>query len=304
MLRQSDRRARRRSPPRRWWWRWCGRRPWRFLAVFAAVLLLASYLVCAAVLRRANALGRRCSAGWNPAWPRLRIAMVSFSDERGGGGRSFLGMMDAVRSNKMKYSAARGYDFHDAGDIVDRRRPPSWSKILAIQRHLPDYDWVFWNDADSLVTNFSITLDSVLWTVIGDAEFDDLPDLILTEDFNGFNAGMFFVRRSRWSDGFLQTWWNQTDFIRFGSTKSGDNDALKYLIRELPAEERRRHVRVSPMQCLFNSYPWVFTWKSFYRLLRSPGSFWRGAYSDGDFMVHLAGLDNKREWVTKILNGT
>lgn len=73
--------------------------------------------------------------------------MVSLSDERGGGGRSFRGLMDAVRSNKMKYAAAWGYDLHDASDIVDLRRPASWSKILAIQRHLPDYDWIFWNDA-------------------------------------------------------------------------------------------------------------------------------------------------------------
>ena len=26
-----------------------------------------------------------------------------------------------------------------------------------------------------------------------------------------------------------------------------------------------------------------------------------GAYSKGDFMVHLAGFDNKREWAAKIL---
>jgi len=30
---------------------------------------------------------------------------------------------------------------------LDKERPPSWSKILAVRKSLPHYDWVFWNDA-------------------------------------------------------------------------------------------------------------------------------------------------------------
>jgi len=76
------------------------------------------------------------------------------------------------------------------------------------------------------------------------------------------HAGVSFVRRSKWSEWFLDTWWNQTSFIQFGSTKSGDNAALKHLIDHLSAEEMQAHVRIAKMQCLFNSYSWVLTWKS------------------------------------------
>jgi len=76
------------------------------------------------------------------------------------------------------------------------------------------------------------------------------------------HAGISFVRRSKWSEWFLDTWWNQTSFIQFGSTKSGDNAALKHLIDHLSAEEMQAHVRIAKMQCLFNSYSWVLTWKS------------------------------------------
>ncbi|RWV78418.1 hypothetical protein GW17_00060620, partial [Ensete ventricosum] len=105
-----------------------------------------------------------------------------------------------------------------------------------------------------------------------------------------------------WNDAFLQTWWNKTSFVRFGSTKSGDNDALKHLLRTLPAEELRAHVAVSPAQCLFNSYPWVPTLKSLHRLFTSPRTTWNGVYSDGDFLLHLAGLDDKKKWVFDMLD--
>ncbi|URD99054.1 galactosyl transferase GMA12/MNN10 family [Musa troglodytarum] len=292
--------------------RWAKPRPanWRvlprlLLLISAASLLLAiGFLQTASVgvLRRANALGRQCapglegrSGGEDGAGHRRRIAMVSFSDEGGGQGRgrerSFSGVGKAVAGNKQAYAARMGYVLVDAGGMVDHSRPPSWSKILAVRSQLPHYDWVFWNDAES-----------ILYAAIGHANLDASPDLVVTEDTNGVNAGVFFVRRSEWSDKFLQTWWNQTSFVRFGSTKSGDNDALKHLLRTLPAEELRAHVAVSPAQCLFNSYPWVPTLKSLHRLFTSPRATWNGVYSDGDFLVHLAGLDDKKKWVSNMLD--
>nr|CAD1819005.1 unnamed protein product [Ananas comosus var. bracteatus] len=199
--------------------------------------------------------------------------------------------MEAVGANKRAYAARMGYDFADAGAAaVDPSRPPNWSKIPAVRSRLPFYHWIFWNDAEN-----------ILYAVIGHDDYCASPDLVVTEDFNGVNSGVFFVRRSEWSEWFLDAWWNQTSFIRFGSTKSGDNAAMKHLIDSLPPEEARAHVRVSPMQCLFNSYPWFPSWKSVYRLIFYPWTTWKGAYSDGDFLVHLAGLDDKKGWIAKIL---
>ncbi|XP_020083846.1 uncharacterized protein LOC109707154 isoform X2 [Ananas comosus] len=204
-----------------------------FLLLTLALLLLLLLLVHAAApaaLRRANALGRRCSvaasavagggAEGTAGQPRRRrIAMVSFAAEEGNGGggggrRSFEGVMEAVEGNKRGYAARMGYDYVDARGAVDPRRPPSWSKILAVRSLLPSYDWVFWNDADTVITNPNISLESILLSAIGHSDFDASPDLVVTEDFGGINAG---------------------------------------------------------------------------------------AYSDGDFMVHLAGIDDKKRWTAKIL---
>ncbi len=77
-----------------------------------------------------------------------RFAMVTCSDgSRTNPQRSFEGLMELVTPNKRSYVARHGYEFVDASDVLDKERPPSWSKILAVRKSLPHYDWVFWNDA-------------------------------------------------------------------------------------------------------------------------------------------------------------
>lgn len=110
----------------------------------------------AILLRRANDLGRQClDVQSNPArHPQLfKFAMVTFSDGSTTiPGRSFEGLMELVTPNKKSYVARHGYDFIDASDMLDKDRPPSWSKILAVKQQLPHYDWVFWNDAVCIIS--------------------------------------------------------------------------------------------------------------------------------------------------------
>ncbi|KAI5059375.1 hypothetical protein GOP47_0025694 [Adiantum capillus-veneris] len=210
--------------------------------------------------------------------------------------------MGLVAPNKAKYAQLHGYTFINASDTLDNSRPPSWSKILAVRKHLPKFDWVFWNDVDSLVINPEISLEDIVASVVGSRDNSGIPDLIITKDVTGVNAGMFFFRNTEWSMHFLELWWNQTSFVRpFGQMKSGDNDALKYLLQIMPEEEFQQHVAMPRMQCAFNSYLWRPTLKSGVRLMKLPRVVWQGAYSTGDFMVHLAGLNNKKAWVQRFL---
>lgn len=126
--------------------------------VFLSLVILhsASFL-----LRRANSLGRRCHPPLPPScisFPRSKIAIVTLSDESkesevyypgGWKRRSFVGVREAVWGNKRRYAERRGYDFVDATGLVDRSRPPNWSKVLAVRSSLRFYDWIFWNDAVS-----------------------------------------------------------------------------------------------------------------------------------------------------------
>lgn len=89
--------------------------------------------------------------------------MVSFSNEEEAEGRvpsrrrSFKGLMELVWGNKRSYAEKMGYDFIDARELVDRDRPPNWSKILAVRFYLDSYHWIFWNDAVSYYPTLKIT---------------------------------------------------------------------------------------------------------------------------------------------------
>jgi hypothetical protein len=55
--------------------------------------------------------------------------------------------------NKRCYSNLHGYELLCHRGNLALPRPAAWSKIPLILRHLDDFDWLFWTDADSLVMN-------------------------------------------------------------------------------------------------------------------------------------------------------
>lgn len=74
---------------------------------------------------------------------------------------------DAVQlgiENKKAYCEKHGYDFFCGTEILDPERPIPWSKILFIKEILKNssYRWIFWTDADSLIMNFDIPLESLI----------------------------------------------------------------------------------------------------------------------------------------------
>jgi galactosyl transferase GMA12/MNN10 family len=115
-------------------------RPWLLFITLAFLLSIVTFDLVSFALQHANSLGRSCSgmvASSVPVEGRPRMAIVSLSNQA----------QEAVWQNKKAYTKKMGYHFIDASWMVDRSRPPSWSKILAVKSTLRDHDWVFWNDA-------------------------------------------------------------------------------------------------------------------------------------------------------------
>jgi len=110
-----------------------------------------------------------------------------YTDEIAGYGR-------LAEANKKRYAERRGYDFAAYRSSLDPSRPPSFSKLTAIREALADHDWVFWTDADSLVMNPHVRLESIVRRA-GD------HDMILTWETGAapFNAGQWLVRNTPWS---------------------------------------------------------------------------------------------------------
>eukprot|EP00208_Stichococcus_sp_RCC1054_P004603 CAMPEP_0206136108 /NCGR_PEP_ID=MMETSP1473-20131121/1342_1 /ASSEMBLY_ACC=CAM_ASM_001109 /TAXON_ID=1461547 /ORGANISM="Stichococcus sp, Strain RCC1054" /LENGTH=303 /DNA_ID=CAMNT_0053528387 /DNA_START=420 /DNA_END=1331 /DNA_ORIENTATION=+ len=249
---------------------------------------------------------RVCIPSWAsyPPGSHLKIAIVTMTDSQLQSrkahnqtnkwrGRNFEGVLGLTRDNKVHYAEMHGYTYEDASALVSDERPASWSKILAVQHYLKDADWVMWLDADTIVTNPEIRLESLL------PRSSSGPDFIITVDGGGYNAGIWLLRRSQWSQDFLQRWWDMKAYVRGpGDTKSGDNDALKAL---LDGERKAgRHVGIAP-QCAFNSYVWRSRLRDWWRLVYMPHTILLGLYRPGDFILHLAGIDDKRVYLEHAL---
>ncbi len=97
-------------------------------------------------------------------------------------------------ANKQAYARRHGYDCFIYRERLDGSRHPAWSKLGAIKRHLPNYDWVFWTDADSLVMNGEQTLELI---IVGHED----KDMILTWEVgsSSVNTGEWLIRNTAWS---------------------------------------------------------------------------------------------------------
>ena len=276
-----------------------------------------------------------------PSLQKPKICLATLTDEgrksravRYFGWRNFDGLLKLTEPNKQAYADRHGYHWFDESAVLDVSRPPSWSKIKAAQRLLNEEhcDWVFWLDADTVIMDPSRPVESILSTQ---------HDLLVAPDKGGgYNAGVWLIRNSDWSKHFLQTWWDMKSFVKPpGLAKSGDNDALKHYLAEMErTEEFGQHV-AAPARCTFNSFasfvsPTSPTPSSSSLSATTPAVKQQqlndnlpqttmqqqrqgrlrggnidgmqyyldeGYYHDGDFIAHVAAVDNKVDTIKVML---
>lgn len=157
---------------------------------------------------------------------------------------------DIARRNKQDYCDRHGYRLIVA-ESHDSSRPAAWTKIPLLLQHLSDFDWMFWTDADSVITNPDVRLEEFL---------NPWSDLIITRDCYHINAGEYFLRNCEWSFRFLNEAWAQKDLIHHGWW---DQAAM---IRLYP--KHFTHFSILPPRA-FNSY--------------------ENNWQPGDFLIHFPG---------------
>ena len=105
-----------------------------------------------------------------------------------------------------KYCKTHSYDFINYTHTLDDTRHPAWSKIKAIQKHINNYDWIMWIDADAIFLNQNIKIESLL---------DEEYNVIISKDvWKNINSGAFLIKgKTEWSSYFLSEVYNQIQFI-------------------------------------------------------------------------------------------
>ncbi|KAJ1451070.1 hypothetical protein M885DRAFT_29345 [Pelagophyceae sp. CCMP2097] len=211
---------------------------------------------------------------------------------------------DAALANKRAYAEAHGYALVVADVEPDARRPAPWHKLLAARDALQSYDWVMYVDGDALFANGDARVECAHL-------LDDAYDVVLAEDWGGYNTGVFLIRNSSFSRWLLDAMWRtavepnnlarinpyrhelpfeyeQRALHFLAKTPTWTRAVAKYDIPEYAddgeytAAEIRARIKVVP-QCALNGYlvrP---------RLRRPDAAHAAARYADGDFIVHLAG---------------
>ena len=170
-----------------------------------------------------------------------------------------------AHENKRRYAKKHNYDVILYNELLSHKYAPYWGKVIALQKHLKDYDWLFWLDSDALIMNDEIKLEDLV---------DDNYDFITTRDcLLNVNSGDFIIKNCDWSKKFLDDWLAADGAVVDGA--GVDNGALLKLYQE--SQETRNHFKIIPLRML-SSFP---VCPLHYKV--------DGQYVEDDFVIHMAG---------------
>jgi hypothetical protein len=155
-----------------------------------------------------------------------------------------------TNQSKKQYCDKWGHEFICHIGVIDTERPAAWSKLLLVEKLLDDYDWVWWLDADAVIANQLISLDTIL---------DETYDIIICREREQeqlgtwqLNTGSFFMQNTKAAKEFLQViyhtavdsdhpYWEQNAFYHAVSTSSPDKIRIKIELDQTRFNSFRYH---------------------------------------------------------------
>lgn len=166
-----------------------------------------------------------------------KLAIVSNWDE------NYEELASLTYPNRKAYAELNGFEsfaFHYVG---------RWGKLPALREAWGEAEWLWWLDADAIITNFSISATSLL-----PAD----KDFVIATDLNGINTGSFFIRTtdrmidllrdvesvrewipwSPWHDqtGFAFHLWNYVDHVKLLPQRAMNSYPSGYPYRDTVSE--------------------------------------------------------------------
>ncbi|KAI8940135.1 hypothetical protein NX059_003848 [Plenodomus lindquistii] len=175
-----------------------------------------------------------------------RVAIMTFVTEQ----RSYLYLS---LKNKAHYARRHGYDFIMEYESHTDRAVVFWKFDMA-ERLIKSgkYDWIWWVDFDTLITNTDIKLTDIIDDELRNASNPKEIDYLFTHDCNGFNAGSFLVRGHERSLKFIHDSWAIHDEAKKESIDMSEQDSTVKLMKE--DKESASRVHVVP-QWKLNAFP-------------------------------------------------
>lgn len=176
---------------------------------------------------------------------------------------------DCMYDNVSRYCTKQQYDFVCGKESLDESRHPVWSKILILQSAIATnkYDWILWIDADALVVNDDIRIEDII-----DRHRTSESLVLVSQDRNGLNAGVFLIKACQESHKLLQEVYDNVE-------------CLDHPLRE--QESLRRLLEES------NRYGDAYKYIPKNEINSYLHPYHTGGYQPGDFIIHFAGYKAK-----------
>lgn len=125
-------------------------------------------------------------------------------------------LYDITNATKARYCSIFGYEYiFDDEFYPDKERHPYWNKIKFTSQYLPKFDYVVWMDDDAGFVRYDLPLDGFLNCNFG-----------YCEDLNGFNCGVFSVRKTIQNAAIFEYIWSRM-YPEFKTHAFPEQDALK-----------------------------------------------------------------------------
>lgn len=122
----------------------------------------------------------------------MNIALVTGHTE------NYKDMADITLPGKEEYAARHGYRLFvqlDGWDLTKQIGMEKCRLLEIIMDQNPDVEWFWWTGTDCLITNHTITLESLI---------DENFHFIVCKDDGGINADVFFIRNSEEGKRYLK----------------------------------------------------------------------------------------------------
>jgi hypothetical protein len=184
--------------------------------------------------------------------------------------------LNVLLDNKREYAERYGWDFLCRTEqSFDKSRPAAFSKIAFILECLEKYDTVFWNDLDSIFTNFKCDVASIL----KDNEYIGMLD----QGCEGLCSGNIMIKKN----DYTKKW-----FASLSSLESWNNHNPPWeqrCINEKAKETNFEYIR------RFEIYEFGTFYKESWWCIRP--------WQQGDFMLHASSWANgplKITWQERI----
>lgn len=122
------------------------------------------------------------------------------------------------RQTLVEYCKKYNYDLLEDESMIEKHnREIQWTKILLILKFLelkkenniePLYDYLVWIDADTIILNDKLTLESFIGRLMNNKH------VMYSKDFGGWvNNGVIFIKNSNLSYDYFKESWNHTNEI-------------------------------------------------------------------------------------------